>query len=870
MVLNSTTAFLADGSPRPDETKIAEFLTDCLKLERGRPLVTLTAIIPDGKTLTRTFDTATKAAAWATAENIAAGGKNVYFQAADPVGYLTSKMRVEDVARLPLLVADVDPPKDGPQDPATLVSWQETAISKVEASADALQLNVHVIVTGGGLCVLAPLDTPVEDVREATNINKRLHQLYVEIGKVDGTHSAAHLMRLPGTVNWGDVAKRAAGRQPTLARWVLETDGVNSLSRLDMVLPALPPLPEGKGVPPAPGLWALLTERQIADVKSALASLPLPVVESREQWVKIGAVLHHWSGGASEAYAIWVEWARQARNFGNTNEAVWRSFSLSRSNPVTIGTLFYMAKEAGWSRDNNPATQEMRLEAAAADELPAEVHVKAGELAVLAAICERHLVDRGVPFYERGAMLVRPILEKGRTWNGGHTYTPVLVEVTAPYMRDMLSRHIHFTKTLKRKDDFVDVTIDPPKDIIEIMMARRGERQFKPISGVLAAPTLRPDGSVIDKPGYDEATGLYLMISTKPLEMPEHPTWDDARGAADLLDSLLAEFPYVDEPSRAVGMSETITPTVRGCMNVAPGHANTANAPGTGKSYKVDIAHMIATGMTCPVMNLGKTEEETEKRIGAAGIAGQAMLAFDNIESDVCGEALCTMLSQDVMDLRVLGKSEKIKAYNNFCAFFTGNNIVLKGDVVRRIVTCSMDAKMERPEQRHFKHNPLAAIASERERYIAACLTIVRAFILAGRPGLEQLTPFAGFDGWSASVRGALVWLGYADPVLTVERSRDEDPELGKLRALIAAIADEFGTGWENAVSPRQMFDTADIKGAQSALGEALAPWVRGKTTNNAAFGKWLKNFKGRRIGGVCIDSRMKDGLIRWFIDKTT
>ena len=50
---------------------------------------------------------------------------------------------------------------------------------------------------------------------------------------------------------------------------------------------------------------------------------------------------------------------------------------------------------------------------------------------------------------------------------------------------------------------------------------------------------------------------------------------------------------------------------------------------------------------------------------------------------------------------------------------------------------------MERPELRQFHGDPVATVLADRGPYIAAVLTIVRAYLAAGCPGL--LPPLASF-----------------------------------------------------------------------------------------------------------------------------
>ena len=89
-----------------------------------------------------------------------------------------------------------------------------------------------------------------------------------------------------------------------------------------------------------------------------------------------------------------------------------------------------------------------------------------------------------------------------------------------------------------------------------------------------------------------------------------------------------------------MALSILITPVARGGMMVAPLHVTSAPTRGTGKSYLFDIAAAIATGERCPVINAGRTEEETEKRLAAELISGQSIVLVDNLNGDFSGDFL--------------------------------------------------------------------------------------------------------------------------------------------------------------------------------------------------------------------------------------
>src|SRR5262249_6453884 len=105
---------------------------------------------------------------------------------------------------------------------------------------------------------------------------------------------------------------------------------------------------------------------------------------------------------------------------------------------------------------------------------------------------------------------------------------------------------------------------------------------------------------------------------------------------------------------------------------------------------------------------------------------------------------------------------------------------------------CQLDAGTERPELRRFKGNPVEKVLANRGHYISAALTIVRAYVVAGRPG--RPSPLASYTEWSDSVRGALVWLDRPDPVDSMLAVRAEDPELQTLSIMLSAWAEAIGT----------------------------------------------------------------------------
>jgi putative DNA primase/helicase len=230
---------------------------------------------------------------------------------------------------------------------------------------------------------------------------------------------------------------------------------------------------------------------------------------------------------------------------------------------------------------------------------------------------------------------------------------------------------------------------------------------------------MRPDGSILSAPGFDQATGFYLIDPPAMPPIPGEPTLADARGALEKLDDLLESFPWQgDEDSRAVGLSMLISPVMRACLHTVPMHCVSAPQAGTGKSFMCDLGAALATGFPCTVMAVGENEEETEKRLCLAVLDGMPIVALDNISRPFGGDFLCQLLDRPSVKIRILGKTEGPKIEPHLILFCTGNNLTLVGDIDRRAVIAHLDARCKEPHLRQFTSNPLSRVLRDRGTFV--------------------------------------------------------------------------------------------------------------------------------------------------------
>lgn len=92
---------------------------------------------------------------------------------------------------------------------------------------------------------------------------------------------------------------------------------------------------------------------------------------SYERWIRIGMALHH-EWGDNPGFMLWDQWSMGGNNYPKSGQKTlqqhWKSFN-TRTAPITVGTLFQIAKEYGFdtkkelipsnsSIDDEPLTQE--------------------------------------------------------------------------------------------------------------------------------------------------------------------------------------------------------------------------------------------------------------------------------------------------------------------------------------------------------------------------------------------------------------------------------------------------------------------------------------------------------------------------------
>ncbi len=472
--------------------------------------------------------------------------------------------------------------------------------------------------------------------------------------------------------------------------------------------------------------------------------------------------------------------------------------------------------------------------------------------------------------YQRGGSLVHVLrAEQDETVDGLKRIVgaPRIALVAPPTLRERLTANAEFTKyNARAKEEFA---VHPPGWCVSAVHARGQWSGMRHLVGIVDAPVLRADGTVIDRPGYDPVSGLLLLPGGPLPEVPLFPTPAQVKAAVDLLIDLVCDFPFEKPAHRSAWVACLLTILSRHAFEgPSPLTLFDSNTPGSGKGILVSLDSIIATGLDMPVSAAHSDDAEMRKSITAAAVAGDRLVVLDNVSGVLGGPALEAAMTTTRWTDRLLGTNTKVDLplYATWAA--TGNNVVVGRDMRRRVTYSRLKSPLEDPEDRRdFRYLDVLGYArGNRVRLLAAALTILRGYCAAGRRD-QGLKPWGSFGSWSDLVRGAIVWAGLPDPGETRDDvRRTTNPEVEHEHALLAGIQrlDPGGVGLtveamlskvDEAVQPRMEGDALrlDVDPVVQAMHAALCvlcPSRDGKVSPWSV-GMKLHHLRGRVISGM-------------------
>lgn len=366
--------------------------------------------------------------------------------------------------------------------------------------------------------------------------------------------------------------------------------------------------------------------------------------------------------------------------------------------------------------------------------------------------------------------------------------SPVVRIVRGGALDYAIDKELTFLRTVKGEDKVVSC---PPR-VQSMVQGIGGDQVLPPLESILQVPSLRPDGTVIDSPGYDARTGYYLASKVRLSHLHPAPTKDNAVRARDYLRTIFGPndaeklgFPWHRADEWIVALAIAMTALVRPAVGNVPAFAIDASTPGSGKGKIVGLCSIIATGEEPARSGWPSNPEEQDKTLGGYAVAAPPIIAFDNVRGGISNQCLENALTTPIYGFRVLGVHEIMMLPFRSIVTFTGNNLSFLGDMIRRIIIGRLEPHTEHPEKLEpdaFRIPFIEQFVREnRAKIVSAILTIARAFVLADMP--DQGLRMGSFDratgglGWIELVGGSLAWCGAGDITQFSGKENVEEPE---------------------------------------------------------------------------------------------
>ena len=523
-----------------------------------------------------------------------------------------------------------------------------------------------------------------------------------------------------------------------------------------------------------------------------------------------------------------------------------------------------------------PAHHRAKDEASdpAAEDLP-QIETGSGPVTIRAL---REAIDTGtVPeTYVSGGQVVHLERVSGAaTGSSGDQDSPLPItpsKVGPPELAALLATHTYTYRikkvNTKGDDGSADITeyeeeVTPPTGILAAALAPKEWPNLRPLIGIAGAPVLRPDGSLLQTPGYDKETGLYLASKVPLSLVPEAPSSAQVNAARDfMLQQFLGDFPWVGPADKANYIGLLVTPILRSYLRtLIPFGVVTSTMPGSGKTILTCGLGMLYGQR---VLTWTASDEELRKAITSVLADPVGTIIFDNLAegTTIDSPVLARLITDRTWADRLLGKNTTAAFQNDRVWTATGNNLRLGGDMRTRSILVSLNPDMPRPEERTGFAIPnldqwILSPANQR-RVLWHLLILVADWTRNGAPGQPGIT-MRQFTSWAEAVGGFLAHHGIGGFLANVETVRDIDEDEAMWTAFFAQWRKKFGDG---PVTSNQLRESAKV--SWDSFGSREDPWDgqfitddHGRVPSAKSLGRILTGQIGRYRGPYRLHSHV-------------
>lgn len=443
-----------------------------------------------------------------------------------------------------------------------------------------------------------------------------------------------------------------------------------------------------------------------------------------------------------------------------------------------------------------------------------------------------------------------------------------------PLDRHALSYELGLRIAFFNKGRDGDVPTDIGGDVVEMVMSAAEMMNTKEIKAVALLPYARPDGSIVDQPGYDSRTGVFSYFDADLLPpIPKAPTPEEVIAALKAVWEPWSAYQFATNEDRGAMLSAIVSAVCRPALDLCPGYFFDAPVQASGKTRAAGALGCVIRGQRggiTPFVTGAGADGEMSKKIVALLRGGEGAITIDNVVGRWSSPVLSSLITDGVFNDRVLGSSTWFKGDARIFITATGNNGEPDTDLGRRFIRVRIDPRCERPQARDFDFEPTERALRSRMAVAWGVLVLIAAHRAAGAPIYGK--GGAGFEQWSSLVRQAVLHagvMGYTeaagigvvgDPAKSiVEDASAADPEIEALGNVLVALEEgkrgedfqvrELLVVYESGFARPDSWQGRFREGLRSLPGAD-----RGEMTATR-LGQYLKHRRDRVVGGLVLQS---------------
>jgi hypothetical protein len=437
-----------------------------------------------------------------------------------------------------------------------------------------------------------------------------------------------------------------------------------------------------------------------------------------------------------------------------------------------------------------------------------------------------------------------------------------IVTLQKPTLKEQLASRILWL--IQKDDEFIKTS--PPGRLAETIIARQAWREIPHLEGIVRAPVIRPDGTILEKRDMTKRL-VSTSNQTKNLnQLTKNQATLRRFRPLMIFSKCWSTSLFRKKNIRSRVLAAILTPFARYAFKgPSPLFLIDSNVRGSGKSLLADVTSMLWQGAPMPRTPAPNDDEEWRKTITTFVRDAEPIILIDNVVTELGSKALDAALTGSIWKNRLLGKNEQITAPLQISWYVTGNNLLLKADTTRRCLHIKLDSKEERSEFRH--PDLLKWVNQNRPRLVKDVLTILRAFFVAGRPK-QNIPPWGSFEGWSDLVREAVCWVTGIDPGNTRnELVSQSDTEAHLLGMIIEGIRQVDSQ--EQGLTTGELLRLATDKPEQypclrSAFQHMAVPPA--DLPSPQSIGRQFQKYRRRVCSVFFLDSINRQKQNRWFV----